>query len=115
MKLEELRNVLLNELKSIREELRGRDNSLEPAGGLQKLSNLQKRTAHNDSESGTRDAEIAKYNATINSSIKGTFFHYYWKIENVNEILSDTRGISVRSPSFSLLSERFHCSKEALR
>lgn len=132
--MDELERVLLKELLSIRQELKKVDESSESLKPIyrnyfyddekvnsptQKLSNLQKRTVQTMKNSKAviddfediaedRRAEIIKYNATINSSIKGTFFYYYWKIENANEILSDKRGISIRSPSFTLLGRDFN-------
>lgn len=135
LKLEELKFLLLTELRLIRQEIKEKSDSQEitkpsyryypeyqndgeEAHVPQKSSSLQKRTAQNslgeflvhpadDFSSENRKAEILKYNATINASIKGTFFYYYWNIENINEILSDRRGISVRSPSFTLLGKYF--------
>lgn len=114
-----MQRVLLKELHLIRQELIGDDEEIlkedkrhlfqnvpqELNMHLQKLSSLQKRTAQNN-EAEARKEEILKYNTTINSSINGMFFYYYWKLENINEILSDQRGISVRSPSFSLLGKK---------
>lgn len=131
-KLEEMQQVLVGELISIRKELKEKlsPEIMKPSyrhlseyEGYpteikvppQKFSSLQKRTVQDQNTldeysvvdtsklNDERRTEILKYNATINSSVKGTYFYYFWKVENINEILSDRRGISVRSPSFTLL------------
>lgn len=72
---------------------------------VHQFSSKQKRTIEEDFER-IRTSEILKYNATINTSTKGIrYFYYYWKLENINEILSDNRGISVKSPSFALFGD----------
>lgn len=70
---------------------------------IQKLSTLQKRS---NFQHENRKTEILKFNNTINSSFKETFFYYFWKIENIRDILSDKRGISVRSQSFTIFGKR---------
>lgn len=101
---------MLKELQLIRRELREDVGISEEDYQYQNSPEIKikKRTVHNNNQFAAdletnRRAEILKYNATINSSAKGTFYYYYWQIENINELLSDTRGISVRSPSFTLL------------
>lgn len=104
-KFEELQNVLLKELQLIRRELK--ENEIAVSDEDYQYQNspeirIEKRTVYT-ANTFNRKAEISKYNVTINSSLKGTYFYYYWQIENINEILSDTRGISIRSPTFTLL------------
>lgn len=108
-KFEELQNVLLKELQLIRRELNEDEVAVSDEDYQYQNSRIEKRTVYT-TNTFNRKAEISKYNVTINSSLKGTFFYYYWQIDNINEILSDTRGISVRSPSFTLLGNYQHAN-----
>lgn len=107
-RLEELQRNLLKELQLIREELVGKQTEtakprLAQDFSTQKTFSLQKRTVETELNGDNRIAEILRYNGTVYSTAKGSFFSYYWKVENVKELLLDANLTSVKSPGFVLM------------
>ncbi|KAH8361516.1 hypothetical protein KR084_006910 [Drosophila pseudotakahashii] len=77
------------------------ENEVAPDFGARKTPTLKNLETKGNSDLGARDNEVDKFNNTVLADQDVKLFTYYWKLENVTELIKAPQLATVSSPIFS--------------
>ncbi|XP_016997150.2 uncharacterized protein [Drosophila takahashii] len=77
------------------------ENEVAPDFGAKKTPTLKNLETKGNSDLGPRDNEVDKFNNTVLADQDVELFTYYWKLENVTELIKAPQLATVSSPIFS--------------
>ncbi|XP_016955737.1 uncharacterized protein LOC108028420 [Drosophila biarmipes] len=77
------------------------ENEVAPDFGAKKTPTLKNLETNGNPNLGARDKEVDKFNNTVLADRDVKLFTYYWKLENVTELITSPNLTTVSSPIFS--------------
>ncbi|XP_017122197.1 uncharacterized protein LOC108142698 [Drosophila elegans] len=77
------------------------ENEVAPDFGAKKVPTLKNLETNGNSDLGAREDEVDKFNNTVLANQDVKLFTYYWKLENVTELIKAPKLATVSSPIFS--------------
>ncbi|XP_016924646.3 uncharacterized protein [Drosophila suzukii] len=77
------------------------ENEVAPDFGAKRTPTLKNLETNGNSNLGARETEVDKFNNTVLADTDVKLFTYYWKLENVTELIEAPNLVTVSSPIFS--------------
>jgi len=81
--------------------LKTEENEVAPDFGAKRTPTLKNLETNGNSNLGARETEVDKFNNTVLADRDVKLFTYYWKLENVTELIEAPNLVTVSSPIFS--------------
>jgi len=77
------------------------ENEVAPDFGAKRTPTLKNLETNGNSNLGARETEVDRFNNTVLADRDVKLFTYYWKLENVTELIEAPNLVTVSSPIFS--------------